>query len=109
MPESTHDRDSLYREATAVLQRFYGHKSFRPQQFEIISEVMRGHDCVVLMPTGGGKSITFQLPALLQDGCAIVVSPLIALMKDQVTALIANGIPAAMLNSAARSTHSWHV
>ncbi len=100
MPESTHDRDSLYREATAVLQRFYGHKSFRPQQFEIISEVMRGHDCVVLMPTGGGKSITFQLPALLQDGCAIVVSPLIALMKDQVTALIANGIPAAMLNSA---------
>lgn len=93
-------QDRLYSEATAILQRFYGYRSFRPRQFEIISEVMTGHDCVVLMPTGGGKSITFQVPALMKDGCAIVVSPLIALMKDQVTALIANGIPAAMLNSA---------
>lgn len=93
------DTDRLLHEATAVLRRFYGHKSFRPQQFEIITEVMRDNDCVVLMPTGGGKSITFQLPALLKDGCAVVISPLIALMKDQVTALIANGIPAATLNS----------
>jgi len=106
---NTTDVSRLYHEATAVLQRFYGHKSFRPQQFEIITEVMHGHDCVVLMPTGGGKSITFQLPALLQEGCAVVVSPLIALMKDQVTALIANGIPAATLNSAQSESENRQV
>ncbi|MDE7443325.1 MAG: DNA helicase RecQ [Muribaculaceae bacterium] len=85
--------------AKALLKRFYGYSSFRPMQAEIIEAVSHGHDCVVLMPTGGGKSLTFQIPALLAEGVAVVVSPLIALMTDQVTALVANGIPAASLNS----------
>jgi len=86
--------------ATALLRRFYGYDSFRPLQFEIISAAVSGRDSVVLMPTGGGKSICYQMPALLSDGgVVIVVSPLIALMKDQVAALTSNGIPAASVNS----------
>ncbi|MDE6489974.1 MAG: DEAD/DEAH box helicase, partial [Muribaculaceae bacterium] len=80
-----HDR------ALALLRRFYGHSSFRRRQAQIISSVIAGHDCLVLMPTGGGKSITFQIPALMQPGMGVVVSPLVALMNDQVSALIANG------------------
>lgn len=90
----------LYDEAVALLSRFYGYNRFRPLQFEIIENAMNGRDAVVLMPTGGGKSVCYQLPALLADGSlVIVVSPLIALMKDQVAALCANGIPAAAVNS----------
>lgn len=85
--------------ALALLRRFYGHSSFRSQQARIISSVVAGHVCVVLMPTGGGKSVTFQIPALMQPGMGVVVSPLVALMNDQVSALIANGIPAATINS----------
>lgn len=85
--------------ALGVLHRFYGYNSFYPLQFDAIQCVMQGHDAVVLMPTGGGKSICFQIPALLSDGCAIVISPLLALMKDQVDALQAMGIPAATVNS----------
>jgi ATP-dependent DNA helicase RecQ len=85
--------------ALAVLRRFYGYNEFRPKQLEIIETVASGRDCVVLMPTGGGKSLCFQIPALIQPGVAVVVSPLIALMKDQVQTLIGNGIPAASLNS----------
>ena len=85
--------------ALGVLHRFYGYNSFYPVQFDAIQCVMQGHDAVVLMPTGGGKSICFQIPALLSDGCAIVISPLLALMKDQVDALQAMGIPAATVNS----------
>ena len=92
--------DSLIsRQAHALLRKFYGYDSFRPGQLEIIEAVASGCDAVVLMPTGGGKSMCYQMPALLAEGCAVVVSPLIALMDDQVAALRANGIPAAALHS----------
>ena len=89
----------LERRAHALLRKFYGYDSFYPMQYEVIEHVMGGNDCVVLMPTGGGKSLCYQIPALLKPGCAIIVSPLLALMKDQVDALIANGVPAAAINS----------
>lgn len=85
--------------ATALLRRFYGYKEFRPMQLDVICNAASGRDSVVLMPTGGGKSICYQIPAMLSDGCAIVISPLIALMNDQVAALQSNGIPAATVNS----------
>ena len=82
-----------------LLERHFGYRSFRPQQQEVIEHVLNGNDAIVLMPTGGGKSICFQLPALAFDGLTVVISPLIALMKDQVQALQGNGIAAAFLNS----------
>jgi ATP-dependent DNA helicase RecQ len=83
----------------ATLERVFGYSSFRPQQQEIIEDLIGGRDAFVLMPTGGGKSLCYQLPALHRPGVAIVVSPLISLMKDQVDALQANGVAAACYNS----------
>src|SRR5579859_4184131 len=84
----------------AVLRRVFGYPSFRGQQQGIIDHVVAGGDAIVLMPTGGGKSLCYQLPALLRPGLGVVVSPLIALMKDQVDALRQAGVRAAALNSA---------
>jgi len=83
-----------------VLARFWGYTSFRPLQSEAMEAVLSGRDSIVVLPTGGGKSLCFQAPAAAADtGLAVVVSPLISLMKDQVDTLVGNGVPAALYNS----------
>src|SRR5262245_28274047 len=82
-----------------LLKQYFGFTSFRPLQEEIIRDALAGKDVFALLPTGGGKSLCFQLPAMARSGLTVVVSPLIALMKDQVDALEASGVPATFLNS----------
>ncbi|MGK0321873.1 MAG: ATP-dependent DNA helicase RecQ, partial [Granulosicoccus sp.] len=85
--------------ALEILQTIYGYGEFRGQQREIVETVIRGEDALVLMPTGGGKSLCYQIPSLVRPGTGIVVSPLIALMQDQVDALQALNLKAAFINS----------
>ncbi len=82
-----------------ALERYWGYTSFRPLQREAMDAILSNRDSIVVLPTGGGKSLCFQAPALVRDGLAVVVSPLISLMKDQVDTLVGNGVPAAFLNS----------
>ena len=82
-----------------VLRDVFGYEDFRPGQLEVIEAVVAGRDCIALMPTGAGKSLTFQVPARMMDGTVLVVSPLISLMKDQVDALVDLGFRAAAINS----------
>jgi ATP-dependent DNA helicase RecQ len=86
--------------AQEALKTYFGYEAFRPMQAEVIDHLLQGGDALVLMPTGGGKSMCFQLPAIIMPGMTVVISPLIALMRDQVAALQANGVAAAFLNSA---------
>lgn len=95
--------------ALHILNKTFGFQSFRDRQEEIINSVIGGRDCLTIMPTGGGKSICYQIPAMVFDGLTIVISPLIALMKDQVDALRLNGINAAFINSTQSATEQSRI
>ena len=86
-----------------ILEQYWGYTEFRPLQREAMDAVLEGRDSLLVLPTGGGKSLCFQAPALVREGLALVISPLISLMKDQVDTLVANGVAAACLNSAMSS------
>ncbi|MDQ1265884.1 MAG: ATP-dependent helicase RecQ, partial [Bacteroidota bacterium] len=88
-----------YEELSGNLHKYFGHKEFRKGQDEIISAVLNGKDSLIVMPTGGGKSLCYQLPAILLPGTALIISPLIALMKDQVDYLERMNIPSTFINS----------
>ncbi|MBC7005570.1 ATP-dependent DNA helicase RecQ [Photobacterium sp. BZF1] len=103
MPASQPSQTESPMTCQQVLQEVFGYQEFREGQQSVIEAVVSGQDCLVIMPTGGGKSLCYQIPALLRDGLTLVVSPLISLMKDQVDQLKANGVAAACINS----TMSW--
>src|SRR5260370_2657313 len=90
-----------------LLKQTFGFDSFRPLQEEIIRDALGGRDVFALLPTGGGESLCFQLPALVRPGLTVVVSPLISLMKDQVDALTASGVAATFLNSSLKADEAW--
>ena len=110
-PDSSHNQCVLNAVATPVdvLRTVFGFDSFRVPQSEIIEAVLEGKDAFVLMPTGGGKSICYQIPALIKSGTALIVSPLISLMQDQVQALRGNGVAAAFLNSSLAASEAGEV
>src|SRR5437660_9814961 len=91
------------------LRRYWGYSTFRPLQERIVRSLLAGHDACVVMPTGGGKSLCYQLPAVMSEKTAVVISPLIALMQDQAAQLAQMGIPAAVLNSTLISDEQNHV
>ena len=99
-PETTQHGNTDLAAAHQVLRSVFGFSSFRDGQAEIIAAILAGRDVLAIMPTGSGKSLCYQLPALLRDGLTIVVSPLIALMRNQVAQLKSYGVAAAALNSA---------
>jgi ATP-dependent DNA helicase RecQ len=89
----------LLRDPVAALERHFGFREFLPGQEPVVSSLLAGRDTLAVMPTGGGKSLCYQLPAMVMEGVTLVVSPLIALMKDQVDGLVRKGVPATMINS----------
>src|SRR3989338_6606222 len=93
------DLNLLMQNSTEALKKHFGYSDFQPMQESIVNDVLAGRDVFVLMPTGSGKSLCYQLPAVMKDGITVVISPLIALMKDQVDSLSANGIEASYINS----------
>ena len=97
------DKGYIMLDKKAVLKQYFGHSSFRAGQEQVVDAILQGRDALCVMPTGAGKSICYQVPALIFKGITIVVSPLISLMKDQVNALTQNGIQAAYLNSSLTS------
>src|SRR5512142_1132788 len=97
----TPDHAAALADALTLLHSVFGFPAFRPGQADIIGTILAGRDVLAVMPTGSGKSLCYQLPALMRPGLTVVVSPLIALMQDQVGQLTANGVAAASLNSAA--------
>ena len=97
--EMNHAKKADTKDKYAVLERYFGYRSFRRGQEEVVDSLLSGRDALAIMPTGAGKSLRYQVPALLLDGVTLVVSPLISLMKDQVNALTAQGVKAAYLNS----------
>ena len=98
MPEA-HLKDTPIAQALSFMERVFGFREFRPGQQEILESVLSGDDALVIMPTGGGKSLCFQVPAFLRPGVTLVISPLIALMKDQVDTLAVLDLPIAAVHS----------
>ena len=91
----------------SALQQYWGYSSFRPLQEQVVKSLLAGRDACVVMPTGGGKSLCYQAPAVARGGTTVVVSPLISLMKDQVDSLQACGVPALQIDSSLSSSERW--